>query len=103
MVFDCVGIPGSLQLALDSAPFDARVVVAGRCMAADRVYPANALTKELTLAFAFVYRKRDFEIVIDMLDAERIVPRNMISDRVGLNSCPGPVRGAQGARRSDQR
>lgn len=88
VVFECVGVPGSLQLAIDYAPFDARVVVAGLCMAADSIYPAKALTKELTLAFAFVYRKRDFEMVIDMLDAERIPPHGMITDRVGLDRFP---------------
>ena len=74
VVFDCVGVPGSLQLAIDYAPFDARVVIVGLCMAADRFYPAKAITKELDLSFVFVYRRRDFEIVVDLLGRGRSLP-----------------------------
>ena len=85
LVFDCVGVPGSLQLAIDYAPFDARVVVVGLCMAADTFFPAKALTKELDLIFVFVYRMQDFEIVIDMLERERIKASGLVTDRVGFD------------------
>ena len=84
VVFDCVGVPGSFQLAIDYAPHDARVVIVGLCMAADTFFPAKALTKELDLSFAFIYRKRDFEIVIDLLGRERIDPRGMVTSHVGF-------------------
>ena len=80
MVFECVGVPGSFQLAIDYAPHDARVVIVGLCMAADTFFPAKALTKELDLSFAFIYKKRDFEIVIDLLGRGRIDPRGMITE-----------------------
>ncbi|MGH6903659.1 MAG: zinc-dependent alcohol dehydrogenase, partial [Geminicoccaceae bacterium] len=35
VVFDCAGVPGSIQLAIDYAPHDARVVIVGLCMVAD--------------------------------------------------------------------
>jgi (R,R)-butanediol dehydrogenase/meso-butanediol dehydrogenase/diacetyl reductase len=84
VVFDCVGVPGSLQLAIDYAPFDARVVVVGLCMAADRFFPAKAITKELDLTFVFVYRRRDFEIVVDLLGRGRIEASGLVTDRVGF-------------------
>jgi (R,R)-butanediol dehydrogenase / meso-butanediol dehydrogenase / diacetyl reductase len=86
VVFDCVGLPGSFQLAIDYAPHDARVVIVGLCMAADTFFPAKALTKELDLSFAFIYRRRDFEIVIDLLARERIEPGGMVTDHVGFDS-----------------
>lgn len=86
VVFDCVGVPGSLQLVIDYAPQDARVVVVGLCMAPDTVFPAKAITKELYLSFAFVYRKRHFEIVLDLLDHERIAASGLVTDRVGLEA-----------------
>ena len=86
VVFDCVGVPGSLQLAIDYAPRDARVVVVGLCMAADTFFPAKAITKELELQFAFVYRKRDFEIVIDLLGRERLDVAGMVTARVGFDA-----------------
>jgi (R,R)-butanediol dehydrogenase/meso-butanediol dehydrogenase/diacetyl reductase len=85
VVFDCVGVPGSLQLAIDYAPFDAHVVVVGLCMAADRFFPAKAITKELDLTFVFVYRRRDFEIVVDLLGRGRIEARGLVTDRVGFD------------------
>jgi len=85
VVFDCVGVPGSLQAAIDYAPCDGHVVVVGLCMAADRVFPARAITKELDLTFVYVYRKRDFEIVVDLLGRERIDVRGLVTDRVGFD------------------
>jgi len=86
VVFDCVGLPGSFQLAIDYAPHDARVVIVGLCMAADTFFPAKALTKELELSFAFIYNRRDFEIVLDLLGRERVAASGMISDRVGFDA-----------------
>lgn len=88
VVFDCVGAPGSLQLVIDTAPPDARVVVVGLCMAPDTVFPTRALTKELDLSFAFVYRRRHFEIVLDLLAQERIDPSALVTSRVGLDAFP---------------
>ena len=90
VVFDCVGVPGSFQLAIDYAPHDARVVIVGLCMAADTFFPAKALTKELDLSFAFIYRKRDFEIVIDLLGRERIDPRGMVTEPRRLRPISAP-------------
>lgn len=84
VVFDCVGVPGSLGLAIDQAGFDAKVVVVGLCMAGDHLYPTRALVKELDIIFSFIYRRQDFQTVIEMLDNGRIDPTAMISGRVGL-------------------
>jgi hypothetical protein len=44
-----------------------------------RIGAATALTKELDLCFAFIYR-RDCEIGIDLLACERIDPGAMVTD-----------------------
>lgn len=85
VVFDCVGVPGSLQLAIDYAPPDARLVVVGLCMAQDAIYPGRAITKELDLTFAFIYRKRHFALVLDALANGRIDAARLVTDRVGLD------------------
>ena len=84
VVFDAVGVPGSLQLAVDHAQFHSRVVVVGLCMAGDHVYPAHAIVKELDLMFAFIYRRKHFEVVLDMLAANRVDDQGLITDRVGF-------------------
>lgn len=88
VVFDCVGVPGSMQIAIDYAPIDARVVVVGLCMSADTIFPAVAITKELDLSFAFVYRKQDFEMAIDMLGRGRIDGASMVTGCVGFDAFP---------------
>ena len=55
------------------------------CMAADRFFPAKAITKELDLTFVFVYRRRDFEIVVDLLGRGRIEAGGLVTDRVGFD------------------
>ena len=88
MVFDCVGVPGSLQLAIDYAPADARIVVVGLCMAGDHLFPTKALVKELDISFAFVYLQEDFTTVVELLAAGRVDAGTMISDRISLNALP---------------
>jgi len=85
IVFDCVGVPGSMQLTIDYAPNYARIVVVGLCMAQDSFFPARAIMKELDLSFAFVYTKADFEFVIEMLGRERIDPAGLVTDHVGFD------------------
>ncbi len=88
VVFDCVGVPGSLQLAIDYAPVDARIVVVGLCMAGDHLFPTKALVKELEISFAFIYRQQDFETVLQLLGEGRIDGSAMISDAVDLAAFP---------------
>ena len=88
ILFDCVGVPGSLQLTIDQAPPDAHIVVVGLCMAQDTFFPAKAIMKELNLTFAFIYQKRDFTTVIDMLASGRIKAAGLITDHVGIDAFP---------------
>jgi (R,R)-butanediol dehydrogenase/meso-butanediol dehydrogenase/diacetyl reductase len=88
VVFDCVGVPGSLQLSIDQAPADAHLVVVGLCMAQDAFFPAKAIVKELHITFAFVYSKADFQFVIDMLSSERIPVDALVTSVVGLDDFP---------------
>ena len=88
VVFDCVGVPGSLQLSIDQAPADAHLVVVGLCMAQDAFFPAKAIVKELHITFAFVYSKADFMFVIDMLCSERIPVDALVTSVVGLDDFP---------------
>lgn len=86
LVFDCVGIPGSQQMAMDYAPADGRVVIVGVCMQPDRVLPVKAVTKELTLRYVFMYERRDFELAIDLMARRRIAPQAMLTGTVGFAS-----------------
>jgi (R,R)-butanediol dehydrogenase/meso-butanediol dehydrogenase/diacetyl reductase len=86
LVFDCVGVPGSQQTAMDYAPFDGRVVVVGVCMQPDRILPVKAITKELQVNYVYGYRREDFAFAIDMLAAGRIDSRPMVTGSVGFEA-----------------
>ena len=88
VVFDCVGVPGSQQLAMDYAPAGGRVVVAGVCMQPDTILPVKAITKELEVRYVFGYGKRDFALSIAMLADGRVDASPMLSEAVGFSAFP---------------
>ncbi|MGE0153954.1 MAG: alcohol dehydrogenase catalytic domain-containing protein [Reyranellaceae bacterium] len=88
VVFDCVGVPGSQQLAMDYAPTGGRIVVAGVCMQPDRIVPVKAITKELTVSYVYMYGRKDFALAIEMLDRGRLDPSAMLTGQVGFAQFP---------------
>ncbi len=88
VVFDCVGLPGSQQLAMDYAPANGRIVVAGVCMQPDRIFPVKAITKELEVRYVYAYGKPDFAFTIEMLARSRLDAAAMLSDTVGFDRFP---------------
>ena len=88
IIFDCVGLPGSLQMAIDRAPSNARIIVVGLCMGADHFFPARALVKELDIHFSYVYCRDDFQTVAELINQRRIDPSPLISETVDLSDFP---------------
>jgi (R,R)-butanediol dehydrogenase/meso-butanediol dehydrogenase/diacetyl reductase len=88
VVFECVGLPGMQQLAINYASVDGRVVVVGVCMDVDRIMPIAALMKELTVKYVLRYVRADFALSLDMLAAGRIVTTPMITGSVGFAALP---------------
>ena len=86
VVFDCVGIPGSQQLAMDYAPMNGRLVVAGVCMRPDTIMPVKAITKELNVRYVYMYERQDFELALEMLNRGRIDGGAMVTDVVGFDA-----------------
>jgi (R,R)-butanediol dehydrogenase/meso-butanediol dehydrogenase/diacetyl reductase len=88
LVFDCVGVPGSQQLAMHYAPVDGRVVVVGVCMRRDHLMPIMAIGKELQVNYVLAYRHQDFAFTVDMIAAGRIDPHPMLSGTIGFDAFP---------------
>ena len=88
VVFDAVGIAGSMQLAIDYAPNYSRVVVVGLCMISDSFQPATAVIKEVDISFCFCYDRSDFAMTLDMLAQNRIDAIGLISESVNLENFP---------------
>jgi (R,R)-butanediol dehydrogenase/meso-butanediol dehydrogenase/diacetyl reductase len=88
VVFDCVGVPGTLAQSIDlSRPFG-RIVIVGVCMVEDRFLPLSAIFKELNIQFVLGYGRPDWRTVLDVLDSGRVDPRPMITDEVSLDQLP---------------
>ncbi len=88
VVFDCIGIPGAQQLAIDYAPMGGRIVVIGVCMAPDTIRPVKALTKELQINYAYMYRRQEFELAIDLMNRELIDPTPMLTGTLSFAELP---------------
>lgn len=88
VIIECVGVPGTQQLAIDYAPMGGRIVVVGVCMAPDRIQPVKALTKELQINYAYMYSRQEFELTVDVLNRERIDPSPMLTRTVGFDDFP---------------
>ncbi|MCH9675688.1 MAG: alcohol dehydrogenase catalytic domain-containing protein [Gammaproteobacteria bacterium] len=88
VVFECVGLPGTLQLAIDYVANDGVVVVAGLCMAADSFLPAIAVVKAIDVRFTMCYEKRHFEVIVEHLDSGRINASHFVTATVGFDAFP---------------
>ena len=84
-VFECVGIPGMLDVCAGAAGTHGTVVVAGVCMEPDPFMPLVALLKELTVRFAVYYRRHEFAHALGALARGLIDPAPFVTDRVALD------------------
>ena len=89
IVFDCVGVPGSFQNAINCVSPGGRVVVVGLCMSQDQYFPAKALLKELEILFAYVYCYADFEIIANLLGGSQIDVTPFANKSVSLTEFSG--------------
>lgn len=86
VVIECVGVPGTQQLAMDYAPMGGRIVVLGVCMAPDRIQPVKAITKELQVNYAYMYTRQEFELTVDAFDREWLDPTPLLTRTVGFDA-----------------
>lgn len=88
IVFECVGNPGFLALAISLVRPRGRVLVAGVCLKDDTISPLMALGKEVSLQFSQCYTERDFAAVMDVIATNRMKVRPMHSRTISLAELP---------------
>jgi (R,R)-butanediol dehydrogenase/meso-butanediol dehydrogenase/diacetyl reductase len=88
VVFETVGVPGVIQEAIGRVRFRGQVVSAGQCLSEDTIQPVPATSKEVSVRFVRAYEKDDFQYTVDMMEQERIDPRPIVTDRIGLDDVP---------------
>jgi len=85
VIFECVGMPGLINQIIEGAPMYSKVVVAGVCMEADKIEPAQALNKEIDLRFSSAYTPLEFRTTLHMLANGKLNAEPMITGIVGLH------------------
>ena len=89
VIFECVGVPGMIQKAVDLSKTFGRIVVVGVCMVEDTTTPIAAIFKEINIQYVLGYGRPDWRLVLDLLDAGRVDPKPMITDIITLDQLPG--------------
>ncbi|MFI6523045.1 zinc-binding dehydrogenase [Spirillospora sp. NPDC050679] len=89
VVFECVGVPGVLQQAIDGAPAGGTVMVVGVCMQSDRIEPGVAATKELTLRGTFGAYPAEYGATLHAIAEGRVDAGSIITGTVGLEGVAG--------------
>ena len=89
LFFECVGVPGMIQMVFDGAPRDARVVVVGVCMETDRQEPMLGIFKELNLQYVLAYTPAEFAQALRIIAEGQVDADALVTDKVGLDGVKG--------------
>ncbi len=88
VIFEAVGVPGMIDLAMSGAPAGSEVVVVGVCMSDDRFRPVMGIYKRLTMRFVLGWSPEEFRsCLLDMAEG-RIDPVPLVTDEVGIEDVP---------------
>jgi threonine dehydrogenase-like Zn-dependent dehydrogenase len=88
VVFECVGVPGLLQQVFEGTPRNARVVVVGVCMEADRIEPIFGINKELNIQFVLGYAPDEFATTLQNIAEGRTNVDPLITGKIGVEGVP---------------
>jgi threonine dehydrogenase-like Zn-dependent dehydrogenase len=88
VVFDAIGVPGTLETVVKYAPMLGRVCVVGSCMQSDAIRPLIAQSKQLTIIFSFAYDPFEFADTLRAIAEGEIDVTPMITGTCGIDGVP---------------
>jgi threonine dehydrogenase-like Zn-dependent dehydrogenase len=88
VVFECVGVGGTLQAAMDLADVRSRIIVVGVCMTGDEIRPMVGINKHLTLQFSSAYTPEEIADSLQGIANGTINPAPMVTRTVHLDELP---------------
>ena len=88
VVFDAIGVPGTLEAVISAAPAMGRVCIVGSCMQTDSVRPLVAQAKQLTIVFSMAYDPFEFGDTLRAIAEGEIDVTPMISGTCGVEGVP---------------
>ena len=86
VIFDAIGVPGIIESAIASSTRNSQVVVVGLCMQTDRIWPAVAINKQITLSFVLGWTPEEFRASLFDIAEGRIDAASLISADVTLDA-----------------
>jgi threonine dehydrogenase-like Zn-dependent dehydrogenase len=88
VVFECVGVPGTLQQAMELVTVRGRVIVVGVCMEKDSITPLLGINKQLTLQFVLGYTAAEFAETLKAFADNEVDTTPLITRSVSLDELP---------------
>jgi len=88
VVFECIGVPSTLDAAINTVGLHGRVVVLGVCMEPDQIRPLTCILKEISIEFIVGYTRAEFQETVAALASRQIDPRPMITDIISVERVP---------------
>lgn len=88
VVFECVGVEGTLAQAMGYAARRGRVIVVGVCMVEDRLRPMVGINKHLTVQFVLGYTPEEVEESLATIAAGKVDPSPLVTRTVTLDELP---------------
>ncbi len=88
VVFECVGVEGTLRQAMELVDRGGRVSVVGVCMKEDRIYPMVGINKQLTLKFVLGYTPAEYAEALTALGDGTVDTSPMVTRTVTLEELP---------------
>lgn len=88
VVFECVGVPGTLEQAMELVERQGRVIVVGVCMNEDRIYPMVGINKHLTLKFVLGYTPAEYAEALEALGDGSVDTSPLVTRLVSLAELP---------------
>ena len=88
VVFECVGVEGTLSQAMQLVDRGGRVIVVGVCMTEDRIHPMVGINKQLTLKFVRGYTTEEYEEALTDLGDRKIDTSPMVTRTISIDELP---------------
>lgn len=87
--FECVGVPGVIDLMMAGAQRGCRIIVVGLCMEPDQFSPYMGICKEMTIQFVLAYTGAEFATTLRNIAEGLLNVEALITAKVGLNEVAG--------------
>jgi (R,R)-butanediol dehydrogenase/meso-butanediol dehydrogenase/diacetyl reductase len=92
VVFECVGVKGTINAAMLLAGTRGRIIILGVCAETDEIFPLVGITKEIELAFALAYSRDEFAEALEALRTGAIDVAPLVTDVIDLADVPDAFR-----------